>query len=151
MITDTCWLWLGARNPRGYGVAGRGDKTFLAHRLAWEDAHGLLQPGLTLDHLCFNPSCVNPAHLEPITTQLNTARARAVGHKGSHYSDTCSQGHPFDGDNIRYDPKGNRHCVICDRASSERLSEKRRVARMARYGYDPGPRARFVPPPEAYA
>ena len=70
-----CWLWFGACNPAGYGTLpylGRGG---LAHRLSYQAFKGLVPPTLTVDHLCFVRSCINPDHLEAVTLQENSRRA----------------------------------------------------------------------------
>lgn len=58
--TDTHWLWTGAHQSRGYGSFAIAGKTYQAHRLAYETAYGPIPDGLTIDHLCRVPSCVNP-------------------------------------------------------------------------------------------
>ncbi len=75
--TDTCWLWVGAKFQKGYGRYGRASKrgTALAHRVAYERWVGPIPSGLTIDHLCNNKACVNPAHLEPVTLRENRRRA----------------------------------------------------------------------------
>ena len=60
--TDTCWHWLGAKKITGYGNISIRGKTLTAHRVAWVLTYGVLDPTLTLDHLCRNRACVNPAH-----------------------------------------------------------------------------------------
>ena len=37
------------------------------------------RPLLTIDHLCKNPWCVNPAHMEVVTLQENLRRRGRVG------------------------------------------------------------------------
>lgn len=72
-----CWIWL-ASKTKGYGALGRRidgrNVTLQAHRVAYELAVGAIPDGLVLDHLCRNPSCVNPAHLEPVTNAENLRR-----------------------------------------------------------------------------
>ena len=77
-----CWEWSASRNPLGYGVFFRsrnGGKAVMvpAHRFAWESLVGPIPNGHQIDHRCFNPSCVNPSHLEPVTPLVNTLRRRA--------------------------------------------------------------------------
>lgn len=67
---DSCWLWPGARLPRGYGVVGwsvRGrvltdyiHRVVLMHKL-----NRPLLPGEESKHTCDNPPCGNPRHLVP--------------------------------------------------------------------------------------
>jgi hypothetical protein len=74
-----CWLWLGQVNTRGYGklyVGSRRDKTrrcAVAHRAAYEAAHGPIPKGLVIRHRCDVPLCVNPDHLVSGTRRDNMA------------------------------------------------------------------------------
>jgi hypothetical protein len=45
-----------------------------AHRLFYEERYGPIPEGHQLDHLCRQPACVNPAHLEPVTQTENIRR-----------------------------------------------------------------------------
>ena len=73
---DGCWIWLGARDTRGYGnfmiTAGQGVKRYLkAHRVAFELEHGPIPHGLYIMHSCDTPSCVKPGHLRAGTAHDN--------------------------------------------------------------------------------
>ena len=72
--TDKCWLWLGYIDPEGYGRFGCNGKTWLAHRFS-KSLTEPLDPKLTIDHLCRVRHCVNPNHLEQVTSKVNTYRA----------------------------------------------------------------------------
>ena len=77
---DGCWVWTGSVDGHGYGQireGGRGSPLIGAHRASYENAKGPIPNGLDLDHLCCNPRCVNPDHLEPVTRGENTRRGRA--------------------------------------------------------------------------
>lgn len=68
-----CWLW-DRPGSRGYAFIHVGRKR-QAHRVSYEAFIGPIPEGLTLDHLCRVPACVNPEHLEPVTLAENTRRA----------------------------------------------------------------------------
>lgn len=114
MIND-CWEFQGARDPRGYGRVSR--KTYgynLVHRAAYEVLVGPIPDGLVLDHLCRNPSCYNPAHLEPVTQRINTLRGETL--TAAKVAQTeCIHGHPFDEFNTYIRPDGRRDCRTCHR------------------------------------
>lgn len=71
-----CWVWNGAKSPLGYGRVSRDGRWQEAHRVVYEDLRGPIPKGLSLDHLCRNPSCVNPDHLEPVTHRENLRRGK---------------------------------------------------------------------------
>ena len=61
---DECWPWIGTPGKRGYGAFKAGGRMFIAHRIAWELAHGPIPQGMCVLHRCDNPPCVNVhAHL----------------------------------------------------------------------------------------
>src|SRR6185369_15980191 len=64
IVSDSgCWLWQRAL-AAGYGSVRINGKTCGAHRMMYERHKGPIGAGLVLDHLCHNPACVNPDHLE---------------------------------------------------------------------------------------
>jgi hypothetical protein len=72
-----CWLWQAGLAHNGYGHLKVGRRTVKAHRFAYELLVGPVLEHLELDHLCRVRSCVNPAHLEPVTHAENVRRGRA--------------------------------------------------------------------------
>ena len=74
-----CWLWDGATSG-GYGSLGFDGEQWKAHRYAWTLTHGPIPDGLDIDHLCFNRSCVNPAHMRLVTRAQNASRKRVSGY-----------------------------------------------------------------------
>jgi hypothetical protein len=71
-----CWIFDLFKNPAGYGRLKRKGKTYQAHRVLYEKRRGPIPAGLELDHLCFVTSCVNPDHMEPVTSIVNRQRQR---------------------------------------------------------------------------
>lgn len=69
-----CWPWTASGSRDGYGQFSADGRGVRAHRFAYELLVGPIPEGLQLDHLCRNPGCVNPAHLEPVTGWENTMR-----------------------------------------------------------------------------
>lgn len=75
--TDGCWLWTGHMQNAGYGFISIKGKQYLVHRFMYERYNGAIPEGLVLDHLCRVTTCVNPDHLEPVTTAENVRRGVA--------------------------------------------------------------------------
>jgi hypothetical protein len=70
-----CWLWTGPIDALGYGVCvDRDGNNRKAHRVMYREAVGEIPVNLELDHLCRNRACVNPAHLEPVSHEVNCQR-----------------------------------------------------------------------------
>ena len=70
---DGCWLWVGGKQPGGYGIFSYGSKkegSRLAHRVAHELWKGPIPKGMYVLHTCRN-KCVNPEHLEVGTSKKN--------------------------------------------------------------------------------
>lgn len=69
-----CWLWPTESASR-YGTYYSEGRSVKAYRFAFESEMGTIPDGLELDHLCRNPQCVRPAHLEAVTHAANIQRA----------------------------------------------------------------------------
>jgi len=110
-----CWIWQGA-NKDGYGqlrMGGRTGRLVQAHCFAYETFIAPISEGLTVDHLCRTPACVNPLHLEPVTNRVNILRG--IGPTAENARKThCKRGHEFSAENT-YVRKGMRNCIACRR------------------------------------
>ena len=114
-----CWRWRGATLKGGYGrFSVPGQKTLLAHRVAYEACIGPIPIGLHLDHLCRVRNCVNPCHLEPVTQKENTLRGDTFPAANLRKTE-CPFGHPLDGRSRR-----QRFCRTCCR-QKDRLRRAR--------------------------
>lgn len=109
---DGCWGWTGTVNAFGYATLRIGDRgAALAHRYAYELLVGPIPDGLVIDHLCRVRSCVNPAHLEPVTPQENQRRG-LLGVLKTH----CRNGHEYTLENTYTRQDGRTECRTCMRA-----------------------------------
>ena len=68
-----CLVWTGIKNNHGYGIISVENKKTYAHRYAWEAVYGKIPKGKVVDHICYNPSCVNTEHLRVTTQAKNTS------------------------------------------------------------------------------
>lgn len=113
---DECWPWSGQSDADTYGQFRLDDGTLTgAHRAVYESRVGPIPPGLTLDHLCRNPPCVNPAHLEPVTQAVNNERKPVI------VAARCRNNHELTPDNVVLRQGGRkRTCRECERARRRR-------------------------------
>ena len=135
--TETCWLWTRAKTSAGYGQFRLDGQAQYAHRLAYQWLIGPIPEGLQIDHLCRVPACVNPAHLEPVTSGENSRRGvvrevlKALRQAKTH----CPQGHAYDEKNTRWCPNGGRACRACARERAWRKRESHRSETHCRRGH----------------
>lgn len=74
-----CWIWIGAKNGKGYGSTWIGNKVALAHRAMFEVHNGPIPPGMLVCHRCDNPACINPEHLFLGTNSDNLQDSKRKG------------------------------------------------------------------------
>lgn len=137
--TAGCWRWKASLDGKGYGKFHYDGKHRRAHRVAYELLVGEIPEGLALDHLCSNPVCVNPDHLEPVTHAENARRGRNAQRDKTH----CAHGHEYSPENTQTAPDGRRSCRTCRSRSSaeayQRLLRARANVGTAELGEAPGP------------
>lgn len=138
-----CWEWQSTKTPDGYGkivVAWKKRQPVrrFAHRIAYQLKVGAIPEGYDIDHLCRNRSCVNPAHLEPVTRKENVKRGNvpALMKAKAQNQTHCKRGHLLAGDNLVSErkEKGLRLCKICRtnwkrenyRKNRDKINQKRR-------------------------
>jgi len=137
-LTQPCWPWKGTIADHGYGVVMIDSKTKYVHRLSYQLHVGPIPRGWELDHVCHTAavdvcvsgdecphrSCWNPAHLEAVTSKVNTER-------GNHpmfaikRSNICGRGHDLTiEENVTIRANGNRRCRLCARVTYLERKEK---------------------------
>lgn len=115
-----CWLWRAGLNIWGYGKFRVGKRTVGAHLVAYHIFIGQPPPGdIELDHTCRVRHCVNPHHVEPVTSRVNVMRGDGLAGKNMRKTH-CPQGHALSGGNLYARPDGARGCRECKRLSYRR-------------------------------
>ena len=110
VTTSGCWEWSGWRNNLGYGYIRHEGRDRPVHRVLMELMSGPFTSGIDIDHLCKNPCCLNPAHLEAVTHRENIRRGKAAT------KTTCKRGHDLTNPKNVYRRKnGKRWCAECHR------------------------------------
>jgi len=89
-----CWEWTASKFREGYGKFKMDGRSVGAHRWAYEHLRGPIPPELVCDHLCRNPGCVNPAHIELVTQKENILRGVGITAQNACKT-TCKNGHPL--------------------------------------------------------
>lgn len=86
---NQCWIWTGAKSPKGYGNIRVGNKVCRAHRVSYELHKGTITD--QLHHLCEVTSCINPEHLVDVDARTNMRYAAGQTEiDGKWY---CKRGH----------------------------------------------------------
>ena len=108
-----CWEALFGCNRLGYSrpeFIGE-----MLHRFTFKALVGPIPEGLELDHLCRNPRCCNPKHLEPVTHKENLRRGFGwpeLNRRKTH----CIHGHDLAIHAMKYQRTNGawrRECRIC--------------------------------------
>ena len=125
-ITPTCWLWTGTRTAKGYGRVRWNGRMTMAHIVAKSLLSGFPVDGSQHDHLCRETSCVNPTHLERVSSRENLMRGNTVAARNVAKTH-CLRGHPLTEGNIYYRPDRptNRACRACIALRDRKRKETR--------------------------
>jgi hypothetical protein len=83
-VTETgfgtpCWIW-NRTTSEGRGKVQIDKKKTYPYRVLYTMLVGEIPQGYVLHHLCENPLCVNPEHLQPMTQSKHIKLHRIPGH-----------------------------------------------------------------------
>lgn len=131
--TDGCWLYAGTIHHTGYGVInGMNNKPLLVHRIMYENFKGEIPPKMDIDHICNNPPCINPDHLQALTHHDNMRK----NYKPNH----CNREHELTIDNVYTWVKKtgliSRRCKTCHRAWCANRKKRRKAAKLERSSHE---------------
>lgn len=93
-----------------------GGRSRYAHRMAYEAFREPIPPGMQIDHLCRNPRCVNPDHMEVVTLVENVMRGNSPAAKIAR-RDCCPKGHRYTPETTIIRTDGYRRCAVCYKKS----------------------------------
>lgn len=81
--TTLCWIWRGSKlKNRGYALISIYNRCYYGHRISYMEFVGSIPYGAVIDHLCRQPSCINPEHLEAVTQKTNVRRGKTMKRNG---------------------------------------------------------------------
>lgn len=128
-----CWNWTATTQKASNGEYGSfksnemGGSITRAHRVSFFYANGLRSDIANhIDHLCRNTLCVNPDHLELVSSTENILRGlgpTAVNARKTH----CISGHEFTFENTYHEPAWpeRRNCRACHKRAALEWAQKR--------------------------
>lgn len=123
-----CWIPLNKPDTSGYVRISWGGRLVYLHRFVYAVYVG--QPEGTLDHLCRNRACCNPAHMEAVTNKVNILRGEAPTAHNARKTH-CIRGHEFNEQNTYHcqNPDGTvrRICRRCNNELTLRRYHERRT------------------------
>lgn len=123
-----CWLWIGAHQPSGYGQLWNGERPEQAHRISYRIYFGKFSEKLEIDHICRQPSCINPNRLRVVSHKENMRASNTIMGINSRKTH-CQNGHLLCGKNLLRLKNGSRNCRICRNEYARK--RKRRIREMA--------------------
>ena len=133
-LDNGCWEWQSTINHKGYGLFQYKGRNISTHRFSYLIIAACIPRELQIDHLCRNRRCVNPSHMELVTSRENSLRGigfASVNAKVTH----CPKRHPYSEENTYITPQGSRGCRICLRNAKRRYKEKQREKRGVLHGF----------------
>lgn len=132
-----CWEWT-ANRVKTYGMfsckQNGKSRNRQTHKYIWEKLNGPVPEGLEVCHLCNNPPCVRPDHLEVGTRSDNQRYSVLHGNNKQSKKKHCKHGHLYDEKNTywkisKHTGFKTRDCKTCHKRWNEERNERRKKKR----------------------
>lgn len=114
-----CWVWVARLDKDGYGLIDLDNRTIRAHRWMYAQHAGDIPEGMTVDHICFVRSCVNPDHLRLLSHAENARMQRSA------LKTHCVHGHEYTDANTYLRRDGGRDCRACIRDRAKKYQSRK--------------------------
>lgn len=138
LVTEGCWPWQGGVVWNGYGQFWLPDRSRVyAHRWAYEHLVGPIPAELEVDHVCHSTDsscpggptclhrrCVNPRHLEVVTTLENVHRSQGIAALNAAKTH-CAHGHPFSPENTWTYLRSGRTARVCKACRAGQMARRK--------------------------
>ena len=137
-FSEDCWEWQGTLSE-GYGLIWIDGKNMRTHRVSYQLLIEAPPEDMELDHLCKNRRCLNPEHLEIVTSKENILRGDGPPAKNARKTH-CIRGHLL----VQHPSRAHRYCKECQskrqrtwnrkKAKAEKLKRRLMQAKNAALG-----------------
>lgn len=135
-----CLIWTSTFTNTGYPILTWRGEPFLAHRLSWA-TYQQEDPGpeRVVDHLCEEPACIEPRHLDACSQRENVMRSETAVASIHAKKDACPRGHEYEPTPDHWKTATKRVCRACHREVARQLqrdiTQAAKVTGMTRKAY----------------
>lgn len=122
----SCWFWRGIHDRDGYAKMTHRNRPIAVYRLAYETFKAPIPDGMEMDHICRERGCVNPSHVEPVTSRENTLRSPIAPAAINARMEKCPNGHEFSV--VKFGKRTQRRCLICSKRRRQEYFQENKDA-----------------------
>lgn len=121
-----CWEWTAGKSSDGHAMMYLEGKMIYAHRWSYEYYNTVIPSKYIIDHLCRVRHCVNPNHLEAVTSKENVRRGDHSRMGWNNKEKThCPNNHEYSKENTYIKNKKYRVCATCAKEQSKNYYNKK--------------------------